>query len=118
MTDDDRPEVDATMPHEPYSPGIATEGFVDPTGFPYPGDRGKRETGSVMYAWQMQVEGGWNIVGMKMPTGQYLPLVTSSLPLAWEAFEIAQAHANVNQCQVRLAAFTFSTVAAIVDPND
>jgi hypothetical protein len=47
-----------------------------------------------------------------------MPLVTTSLPLAWEAFEIAQAHADRNVCQVRLAMFTFDNVAAIVDPHE
>lgn len=77
-----------------------------------------REIGNVIYVWQMQVANGWNIIGMQMPSGQTMPLVTTSLPLAWEAFEIAQAHANVNACQVRLAMFTFDTLAAVVDPNE
>ena len=74
--------------------------------------------GDVLYAWQMQVNDGWNIIGMQMPQGGALPLVTTSLPMAWEAFEVAQAHANRSACQVRLAAFTFDSLAAVVEPND
>lgn len=77
-----------------------------------------RGIGDTLYCWQMQVESGWNIVGMVLQNGVTLPLVTTSLPLAWEAFEVAQAHANRHACQVRLACFQFETVAAIVEPND
>lgn len=81
-------------------------------------ERRQPAVGNVLYCWQMQVEGGWNIIAMGTGTGVSMPLVTTSMPLAWEAFEVAQAHANRNQCQVRLAMFNFDTVAAIVDPND
>jgi hypothetical protein len=74
--------------------------------------------GNVLYAWQMRVETGWNIIGMAMPNGQMMPLVTTSLPMAWEALEVAQAHANRGACQVRLASFTFGSVIALVEPND
>ena len=74
--------------------------------------------GNVLYAWQMRVETGWNIIGMTMPGGMTMPLVTTSLPMAWEALEAAQAHANRGACQVRLASFTFGSVIALVEPND
>lgn len=77
-----------------------------------------REIGSVLYAWQMQVAGGWNIIGLTIQGGATLPLVTTSMAMAWEAFEVAQAHANRNACQVRLATFKFDTLAAVVEPND
>ena len=76
------------------------------------------QVGDVLYAWQMHVNNGWNIIGVGMPGGATMPLVTTLLPMAWEAFEVAQAHANRNQCQVRLAMFNFHSLAAVVDPND
>jgi hypothetical protein len=76
------------------------------------------QTGDVLYAWQMQVENGWNIVGLTLQGGMTLPLVTTSMAMAWEAFEVAQAHANRNACQVRLATFRFDSLAAVVEPND
>lgn len=96
------------------------QGPIDLPAPPIPEEYQRRqpEVGNVLYAWQMQVDGGWNIIGMAVPGGGHLPLVTTSMPLAWEAFEVAQAHANRGACQVRLAAFRFDTVAAIVDPND
>ena len=81
-------------------------------------ERRMPEVGSVLYAWQMQVENGWNIIGMAVPGGGHLPLVTTSMPMAWEAFEVAQAHANRAACQVRLATFRFDSLAAVVEPND
>ena len=77
-----------------------------------------REIGNVLYAWQMRVDDGWNIIGAMVAPGHTLPLVTTSLPIAWEAFEVAQAHANRHQCQVRLATFTFDNLAAVVEPNE
>ena len=74
--------------------------------------------GNVLYAWQMRVETGWNIIGMTMPGGMTMPLVTTSLPMAWEALEAAQAHANRGACQVRLASFMFGSVIALMEPND
>lgn len=74
--------------------------------------------GNVLYAWQMAVDDAWNVIGITMPTGQTLPLVTTSVRVAWEAFEVAQAHANRNQCQVRLMAFSAGNVMAVVVPND
>ena len=77
-----------------------------------------KQTGDIIYAWQMQVDDGWNLIAMLMPNGQSMPLITTTLGVAWEAFEVAQAHANRHQCQCRLATFRFDGVTAIVDPND
>lgn len=82
------------------------------------GEVDRTRVGNVLYAWQMEVDGAWNIIGAVAPTGQVLPLVTTSVRVAWEAIEVAQAHANRNQCQVRLMAFSAGDVMAVVVPND
>ena len=106
------PEVDATMPHEPNPDEFATKRAEQ-----LAAERRQPEVGSVLYAWQMRVASGWNIIGLQMGDAS-LPLVTTSMPMAWEAFEVAQAHANRNQCQVRLATFVFDSLAAVIDPDD
>lgn len=84
-----------------------------------PNQRARCVLGNVLYAWQMEVDDGWNIIGATAPgTGMILPLVTTSVRVAWEAMEIAQAHANANQCQVRLAAFGYGETMAVVVPNE
>ena len=73
----------------------------------------------VIYAWQMLTEDGqWNIIAMAaVPGVPPMPLVTSRFDVAWEAFEVAQAHANRYQCEARLAVFKFDGVTAIVLPE-
>lgn len=118
MSDPYSPEVLDEI-REQHLHEVQTEAGVEPN-ISAPTDRAEptTTTGDVIYAWQMQVEHGWNIVGMVLQNGTTLPLVTTSMALAWEAFEVAQMHANRHQCQVRLATFTFSGLAAVVEPND
>ncbi len=72
----------------------------------------------VFYAWQMLNDREeWNIMGLQMPNGQYLPMVTTMPKLAWESIDVAQAHANRNGTRVRLAAFSLGDVIAILDPD-
>jgi len=128
------------MTHESDIPEQADQPFVDPTGFPYPhqpspdeaepGDSGASQspptteqirttTGrEAIYAWEMfDSERGWNIIGMRMPNGATLPMVTTSIENAWSMFEIAQQHANASGLQCRLAGWARPDVIAIVDPE-
>jgi hypothetical protein len=71
-----------------------------------------------IYAWMMfDTEHGWNIIGMRMLNGTTLPMVTTDLHNAWSLFAIAQAHANANGVQCRLAGWAHPDVIAIVDPE-
>lgn len=71
-----------------------------------------------IYAWQMlDPDRGWNIIGMQMPNGTTLPMVTTDMKIAWSMFEIAQQHANGRGVQCRLAAWDHPGVIAIVDPE-
>ena len=112
MTDEEAAEFYADPANrEPQGPPVRRSAPTDRT-------ETAREIGNVIYAWQMRVDDGWNIIGAMVAPGHTLPLVTTSMAVAWEAFEVAQAHANRGQCQVRLAAFKFDTLAAVVEPND
>jgi len=74
--------------------------------------------GSVLYAWMMDdPQRGWNIIGMALPTGQYMPMVTSSMEVAWQGFDWAQAHANRHNVRCELVVYERSTTIAIVDPE-
>jgi hypothetical protein len=71
-----------------------------------------------IYTWQMlDSERGWNIIGMRMPNGATLPMVTTSIESAWSLFEVAQQHANAHGVQCRLAGWGRPDVLAIVDPE-
>ena len=67
------PEVDATMPHEPNPDEFATKRAEQ-----LAAERRQPEVGSVLYAWQMRVASGWNIIGLQMGDAS-LPLVTTSM---------------------------------------
>ena len=85
------------------------------------GDRAiSRETSKdLIYAWQMLNDNGvWNIIGIGTPAGLTLPLVTTQFNVAWEAFTIAQEHADKYSCECRLAVFSFDGVTAIVHPRE
>lgn len=72
----------------------------------------------VIYAWEVDdPTHGWNIVGMMMPNGATMPLVTSRFELAWESMEVAQAHATKTKRQCRLVSFMQADLLAIVDPE-
>jgi hypothetical protein len=74
---------------------------------------------TILYAWQMlNDQSEWNIIGLMTPQGQTLPMVTTSFDVAWQAFDIAQEHANRHNTRCRLASFKYETVMAIVEPDD
>jgi hypothetical protein len=93
----------------------------DPISTPTPAEPPTTEidiTDSTIYVWQMlDPERGWNIIGLLTPQGQTLPMVTTSFDVAWQAFEIAQEHANRHQTRCRLAAFKFDNLMAVVEPE-
>jgi hypothetical protein len=76
------------------------------------------ESATVIYAWQVDdATHGWNIVGMQMPNGVTMPMVTSRFDLAWQTMEIAQEHANRTGRNCRLAVFAYSDLIALVEPE-
>lgn len=128
MSNDPKPTHTSTGPIRPakltpaenqlLNDTLGTEEPSDST----PTDQANRypSSRSVLYAWQMYVDEKreWNIIGMQMqPGGQALPLVTSSIEIAWQALELAQAHANRANTRCRLASFVYDTDLAIVDPE-
>lgn len=73
----------------------------------------------VLYAWQMLGDDErWHIIGMAVaPGGPSMPIITGDINMAWEAIELAQAHANRANTRCRLAAYVYDTDVAIVDPE-
>jgi hypothetical protein len=118
---------DAVVPDEPRNPldlpkidasEEEVDAFLDAIG----GDSAHTARTSarpVIYAWQMLTEAEeWNIIGMSMtPGGPPLPLITTDVNMAWEAIDVAQAHANRANTRCRLAAYVYDTDLAIVDPE-
>ena len=79
----------------------------------------RTDTRPVIYAWQMlDADEEWRIIGMAMvPGGPSLPIITTDINMAWEAIEVAQAHANRANTRCRLAAYVYDSDLAIVDPE-
>lgn len=76
------------------------------------------ESATVIYVWQFDdPTHGWNVIGVMTPQGRVLPMVTSQIDVAWQAMEVAQAHATKTGCQARLMAFSEADVLAILDPE-
>jgi hypothetical protein len=113
----DQPDDQTRQPLYPDNPDGPVSAPTDRTSTPASEIRTPSNYEPI-YAWQMHSpEQGWNIIGMRMPNGTTLPMVTTDLRNAWSLFEVAQAHANVHGVQCRLAGWAKPEVVAIVDPE-
>lgn len=115
MTDEPTPTLRSVG--DPTLDAIREQHLRDLQSASPPPDR--TDTKDLIYAWQMLNDKGvWNIIGIGTPGGLTLPLVTTAFNVAWEAFSIAQEHADKYRCECRLAAFSFDGVTAIVHPRE
>lgn len=67
-----------------------------------------------LYAWQMLQQGVWNLIGMQLPNGQALPMVTMSGRVAHDMESIARAHGEAAHCPVRLISFVPGAILQLI----
>lgn len=67
-----------------------------------------------LYAWQMLQAGMWNLIGMQLPNGQSLPMVTMRSSVAAEMEGIARSHGEAARCPVRLIAFVPGAILQLI----
>lgn len=67
-----------------------------------------------LYAWQMLQNGVWNLIGMALPNGQALPMVTMNARVANEMENIARAHGEAANCPVRLISFVPGAILQLI----